>query len=452
MKMNKIALDERRVAAELGFDETGEFQESRYVGKYLENNPLIKAEGCFYSLSRQKQIWEKTEEDEVRMVAYKMFPTEGKYIWRKRYENNYLQAIKMLAYRVDKVNPYPHRINFKDSVYDFKEHEHKPRERKDYFTYEMDYSILEDVKDTPIFDKFITDITCSNKSLETYLMVVLAYLISGDKKLQKFFILRGSGANGKSTLINLLIKLLGNRFVTSISLGKINDRFTLSKAVGKKLIVASENESVIGVSTETIKKLTGDDLVEIEQKYKDGYSAKLSVETLFALNNTIKFSENSYGLKRRLEVIPFDFRVSEEDMDIDLERKLEEEIPSIMAKLIDVHKKFAEGGYRLPKCEEVEKAKKEFLDEGFRNSLGTGIFDFLEENIVLDSNSRVSKNDVYTAYSNNGSYTSTKFWMDFDKWVKYRGYKIDEVNSNGRQKVGIRLASNKREDLKGLLG
>jgi len=440
MKALKMDLDKQ--SEKIGFDKRGQFKEGKFAGYCHEQVPIIKTKGgIFYTLCPKDQIWVEITDDDIKRMAYRMFPKEGKYIWRKKYENNYFQLIKTLTNRVDKVDPCPHKINFQNSVYDFKEFKHTIRNAKDYFSYEMDYSVLKEPQGTSIFDKFIDDITLNNETLKEHLLTVLAYLVSGDKKLQKFFILKGSGANGKSTLINLLIKLIDKRFVTSISLGKINDRFTLSKALGKKLIVASENESVKEVSTETIKKLTGDDLVEIEQKYKDGFSAKLSVETLFALNNTIKFSENSHGLKRRLVVIPFDFRVEEKNMDIDLEEKLEEEIPSIMAKLIGIHKKFAENGYKLPECEEVEKAKNKFLDEGIKNSLGNGIFDFLETNIIIDDTERVSKNDVYEAYinSNVGNATSTKFWMDFDKWKKYKEYGITEINSRGRQKIGMKL-------------
>jgi putative DNA primase/helicase len=444
MERTPFVIDEIRVSEEIGFDEKGELQEANCAENFLDKNDLIRVLQEFYILCPKNQIWEKITEEGIKRLAYKMFPATGPYIWRKKYENSYYPAIKMLTKIVDKVNPYPHKINFQDIVYNFGDCRYEPKSKENYFTDEKDFSILDAVEETPVFDKFIADITLGKESLKKYLLVVLAYLISGDKKLQKFFILKGSGANGKSTLINLLMRLIGDSFVTSISLRKINDRFTLSKAIGKKLIVASENESVKGVSTETIKKLTGDDLVEIEQKYKDGFSDRLKVETLFSVNNTIQFSENSYGLKRRLEVIPFDFRVAEDDMDIDLERKLEKEIPGIMLKLIKIHKKFAKGGYKLPKCEEVEKAKKQFLDEGMRDSLGSGVFDFLEGNIEVEKGSRCEKRLVYQAYlnSNTGGCTPTKFWMDFNKWKDYKGYdEIGEVQNQQRIKTGVRLKS-----------
>lgn len=453
--MNKIKIDEEKRVKKIGFTKVGEHQEGFFAENYLEQYPTIKEEGNeFYSLCPRDQIWIKIEDDDIKRIAYQMFPKKGKYIWRKKYENNYFQAIKMLTNKVDTVNPYPHRINFQDSVYDFKKFKHEIRSVTDYFTYEMGYSVLKVNQDTPTFDKFIDDITLNRQSLKDYLLTLLAYLVSGHKMLQKFFILKGDGANGKSTLINLLIKLIDEQFVTSISLGRINDRFTLSKVLGKKLMVASENESVKGVQTETIKKLTGDDLVEIEKKYQNGFSKKITIETVFALNNTISFSENSYGLKRRLEVIPFDFRVKQDKIDKNLDDKLEKEIPSIMAKLIGIHKKFAENGYKLPSCEEVEKAKEMFLSEGIKNSLGNGIFDFLEENIIIDATERVSKNDVYRAYSkeNIGNVTPTKFWMDFNIWQKYKEYKIKEINSNGRHKIGMKLKRKGKEEIEGILG
>lgn len=433
------------------FDDKGKvvFNVNQFTRKILSKCKMRCYKDTFYLYEEYERYWRELSEKELKKLIKETFEEADKNIWRNNYSNQSFESLVLSIKDMYKPNPNNYKLNLVNGVYNFSALKMEPHNEENYFTYIKEYELLEEEIPTPIFDKFIDELVLDREELKKYLLMVLAYLISGDKKLQKFFILKGEGANGKSTLINLITELIGKNYVTSISLSKLNEKFALSSAVGKRLIVASENENNSSISTETIKKLTGGDLVEIEQKYKDRYSDKLEVEVLFAVNNTVLFSENSYGLKRRLEVIPFDYRVEDADIDMELDKKLKTEIPYIMRKLIGIHAEFVKGGYKLPICEEVENAKKMFLDEGIRNSLGAGIFDFLEENITIDLAKRASKNDVYRAYvdSNVGSATSTKFWMDFDKWQKYKGYEIKQINSKGRHKVGITLKNTDKEKI-----
>jgi P4 family phage/plasmid primase-like protien len=427
-----------------------EFNENKFVETFLEKNDLRRSISGFLKFQSDENYWKELGEDDVKKLALDVFCGVDKYIRKTSYENRYFPLLQITTEKIEKLNPYIYKTNFINGVYNFETHILEEHCKENYFTYRKNYGIYEEMAETPVFDKFVDQITLGRADLKEYLLTVLAYLVSGDRKLQKFFILKGGGANGKSTLISLLSKIIGDKFVTSISLSKLNEKFALSSVVGKRLIIASENECSQKISTETIKKLTGDDLVEIEQKYKDRYSDKLQVETLFAINNEIQFSENSYGLKRRLVVIPFDYRIKEAEMDFDLEKKLEVEIPDIMRKFIGIHFNFANGGYRLPYCKDVEEAKKKFLDEGLRTNLGEGIFDFLEENLVIDPEGRISKKELYKNFKNKTSkyHTTTKFWQDFNKWSDYRDISVVEIKNGERFKTGIAFKNRIDEDEK----
>ena len=62
----------------------------------------------------------------------------------------------------------------------------------------------------PIFEKFVYKIQANNIRVYDFLQRVLGYALTGSTQEQCLFILWGSGANGKSTLINLVTRLLGN--------------------------------------------------------------------------------------------------------------------------------------------------------------------------------------------------------------------------------------------------
>src|SRR5215813_1784347 len=62
----------------------------------------------------------------------------------------------------------------------------------------------------PTWDKFLADIMDSDNDLIRFLQKVVGYSLTGSTSEQVFFILYGTGANGKSTFINTIHKLLGS--------------------------------------------------------------------------------------------------------------------------------------------------------------------------------------------------------------------------------------------------
>lgn len=417
----------------------------KYTLKSFRDEFLLYLEGEDY--------WETLKEKDLKKLIKKNFEEVDQDIWKPNFSKQCCESIELSIEDMKKPNSYGYKLNVRNGVYNFRRFKMELHCIENNFTYVKDYPLSEDENPTPVFDKFINDIALGREALKNYLLNLLAYLVSGDKKLQNFFILKGSGANGKSTFMNLVSGLVGEEITTSTSLSKLSERFALAPMVGKRLVIASENENNKAISTEILKKLTGDDLVEIEEKYKDRFSIKLEVETLFAINNIIRFSENSHGLKRRLVVIPFDLRIKEADMDPDFEKKLKKEIPDIMRKLIGVHYEFAKSKYKLPYCKEVEEAKVEFLNEGIESTIDDEIFDFLEENIIVDSESRVDKNNVYRLYETGVTrkLPSSEFWKHFKKWTNYKGMEVKDKRNGARYKVGIRLKNKKSEKLNNVL-
>lgn len=443
----------KRIGIEYDVKGNLKYNVNKHTRTILERYRLRSFRDNFLLYLEEEKYWKVLEGKDLKKLIKRSFEEVDMDIWKPTFSNQTYESIELSIEDMEKPNSYGHKLNLKNGVYCFKSFKLEPHNIENHFTYIKDYELSEKESPTPVFDKFINDIALGREELKTYLLTLLAYLVSGDKKLQKFFILKGGGANGKSTFMNLASSLVGEEVTTSTSLSKLSERFALAPLVGKKLVIASENESNKPIPTEALKKLTGDDLIEVEEKYEGKYSCRLEVETLFAINNVIRFSENSHGLRRRLEVIPFDLRLEEEDMDSGFESKLREEIPNIMRKLVRIHYEFSQSGSKLPYCKEVEEAKVELLNEGIESTINEKVFDFLEENILVDSNVEVKKNDVYSLYSVkvNGKLAVSEFWKHFKRWVDYKDIEVKDKRNGDRYKVGIKLKDKSPENLDTIL-
>ncbi len=96
-------------------------------------------------------------------------------------------------------------LSVKNGIINLKTGEFRERVKEDYLTFELDVEWKGFNYDTHVIDKFMTDIL-NSEQINKLQKALGSYLI-GDEK-QKPLILYGEGSNGKSTLCNIIKKLL----------------------------------------------------------------------------------------------------------------------------------------------------------------------------------------------------------------------------------------------------
>jgi len=130
--------------------------------------------------------------------------------------------------------------------------------------------------------------------------------LSYETKAQKFFVFLGDGSNGKSVLCDILLEIAGGEdHVSTVSLKDLERPFALSQIVGKTLNLATENE-IRGLDTATLKALASGDVKQLEKKFKDPFTYRPFAKLVFSVNRMPYLNDKSYGIERRLIVVPFD--------------------------------------------------------------------------------------------------------------------------------------------------
>jgi putative DNA primase/helicase len=71
--------------------------------------------------------------------------------------------------------------------------------------------------DCPNWKQFIREIMNFKGDLITFIQTAAGYAMSGDTSEQSMFILYGTGANGKSTFLNVLMNILGDYAIATKS-------------------------------------------------------------------------------------------------------------------------------------------------------------------------------------------------------------------------------------------
>jgi len=123
----------------------------------------------------------------------------------------------------------------------------------------------------PRWLQFLSTIFAGNQDMIDFVQRAVGYSLSGEVSEQCLFIMIGSGANGKSTLINALRNMFGDYSgatpmqtltVMPFSNGQTND---LAAMEGKRFISASDGEAGQRLAEAKIKHMTGGDPITAAQ-------------------------------------------------------------------------------------------------------------------------------------------------------------------------------------------
>lgn len=131
----------------------------------------------------------------------------------------------------------------------------------------------------------------------------------------KAFILTGSGSNGKSTLLNMIKRMLGKKNISVLDMKKLNDRFSPVMMYGKLANIGDDiSDHFIDDSAEFKKVVTGE-TIDAEQKGQPKFNFEPYVKMIFSANNIPRIGKgrDSSAIIRRLVIIPFNANFKKDD-------------------------------------------------------------------------------------------------------------------------------------------
>jgi putative DNA primase/helicase len=260
------------------------------------------------------------------------------------------------------------------------------------------------------------------------------YALTGFTKYQVALFLVGEGRTGKGTIARVLSALLGgmdeSSYAAAVSFEALEDGGHLMPVlVGKRLAVISEITK--NIDWLSFKRITGEDVVLINEKHKPAYAARLTAKLLMLSNTMPQLGDDTTNssILRRLLMIEMNNRP--ETADIGLERKLTQpkELSGILRWAVEGFRSLEEGaGFYDPD----NALYKRLLEQSNR------VITWLEEQCFSDKNSAVTANDLYKAYSewcertHHGRCSQSKFKDYLLSAAKVIGWKVTSTRvANG---------------------
>lgn len=249
--------------------------------------------------------------------------------------------------------------------------------------------------DCPVFKEFINTIFEGDEDIVSFLQKMVGYSVTGRGDEQCLFILNGDGANGKSTLMNIIGKLLGGYARTAASHTLMANTRSgvgddLMHLVGSRFINVSETDQGQALAEAKIKRITGGDSITARALYGTYGTFKLDGKIWLATNNLPSIQGRDHGIFRRLRVIPFNKKFAPDQQDKTLPDRLELELSGIMNWAIEGCLKWQADGLNPPQIIQDQ------LDQ-YQTDMDT-VGNYVVENLVLLPEGKLQSSVLYGHY------------------------------------------------------
>lgn len=175
------------------------------------------------------------------------------------------------------------------------------------------------------FDKFLVDVL-PDQLVREFIQEYAGYTLLPDTRFQRATFWLGGGANGKSTLAEIIAALHSQP--AAMQLDRL-EGFNLGELLGASLVYVDETPNRI--DEQKLKALISGGLVQMDRKYRDPLSFRPTAKWIILGNQLPAISDQSLGFWRRLPVIPFTAHFPDSKQNPNLPRQIiENELSGVL--------------------------------------------------------------------------------------------------------------------------
>lgn len=172
--------------------------------------------------------------------------------------------------------------------------------KRDYASKRLPYPLEEG--ETQAWDRLVS--TLYSEEERHKIEWAIGSIVSGDsKKLQKFMVLYGAAGTGKSTILNVILKLFDGytAIFDARALGSSSSNFALESFRNNPLVAIQHDGDLSRIEDNTrLNSLVSHETMIVNEKFKSTYSSRFKCFLFMGTNKPVKITDAKSGLIRRL--------------------------------------------------------------------------------------------------------------------------------------------------------
>ena len=220
---------------------------------------------------------------------------------------------------------------------------------------------------TDNFDQFMDNISCERQEWVDFMLMLAKYQLLYENSIQKFWVYTGSGGNGKSVLCDVM-QMIGGDFAGTLprEIFEEDKQHPVGKLLLRSLHVGFANEIARYRNSQLIKEVTGYDKIRARgmgEAYGEAFKSQCKL--VFTSNRPPPIDRMDGGIVRRIEIVPFDWSISELPEDqrgVNIHNELKSERDAILGKILSQPDLTPENyDDMLPEC--IRQSTTEYLEQ-----------------------------------------------------------------------------------------
>lgn len=207
-------------------------------------------------------------------------------------------------------------IAFKNCIYDITTDECIDFSPSIYITNQIEHDYNTNAY-SEIVDRTLNKLACGDSKIRLLLEEVIGYTFYRRNELRKAFILTGDKANGKSTYLDMIKTLLGDKNTKALDLKELSERFKTAELFGVLANIGDDIDDEFISNSAMFRRLVSGEWVNAERKGEAPFDFKNYSKFLFSANTIPRMKDRTGAVLDRLIIVPFNAKFSKADPDFD---------------------------------------------------------------------------------------------------------------------------------------
>lgn len=436
-----------------------------WTGKFWRPDPTNEGsiatgfvDGLSRLIARESAHLSRSAADEADEDRRKALLTQAEALlkWAVQSENERTIAAGLkltkhaLLIEYSTLNADPWLFNVQNGTIDLRTGTLRPHDPTDLITF-ISPVTYDPAAVCPTWEHFLAEVFASDTDMVAFIQRAVGWSLTGVvKERALFFLYGGTGKNGKTTMVEAIMKIVGNYGESCYGYGRKVGAETFMKSrnmednqrkaatlAGPRFVCTSEVDEEHRLNEQLIKDITGGDTIEGRRLYQEAFTFKPQFKPWMYGNHKPEIRGTDDAIWSRVRLVPFEvsFRGRE---DLDLPAKLEAELSGILNWALRGCLDWQRTGLQPP-------AKVQAATDAYREEMDV-FGPFIRECCVIHRRAEVPANDLWNAYkawcANSGIHEQNQ--TKFGRYLSSKGWKSE--GSKPVKRLGIGLLDKHHSD------